>query len=118
MLQSRMLMKTSITYSDFEKLDFRVGTIVEASAPGWSSKLLRFVVDFGEEIGKRVIFSGIRKWYAPEDCIGKQYIFLVNLESKKMGDEESQGMMVMVDTNEQPIVVPLQQTVVNGTVVR
>ena len=110
--------KSSITYADFDKLDLRVGTVIEASAPEWSAKLIRYVVDFGETIGKRVLFSGIRKWYAPEDLIGKQYCFVVNLEPKKMGEEESQGMMMMADTEERPILTPLSQPVPNGTVVR
>lgn len=110
-------MKPSIQYPDFEKLDIRTGTIVDASEPEWSHKLLRFEVDFGEEIGKRIIFSGIKKWYTPEDFIGKQFVFLVNLEPKKMGDEESQGMMLMAD-GEAPVPLVLQTAVPNGEVVR
>src|SRR3989344_4884650 len=72
-------MKDPITFDDFMKLELRVGTIVEASSPDWSKKLLRFVVDFGEEIGKKIIFSGIKDWYTPEEFIGKQYPFLLNL---------------------------------------
>jgi methionyl-tRNA synthetase len=110
-------MKTPIQYPDFDKLEIRTGTIVSATEPQWSHKLLRFEVDFGEEIGKRIIFSGIRKWYTPEDFLGKQYIFLVNLEPKKMGDEESQGMMLMAD-GEKPVPLILPETVNNGEVVR
>ncbi|HAV15579.1 MAG TPA: methionine--tRNA ligase [Candidatus Pacebacteria bacterium] len=110
--------KSSIAYADFDKLDIRVGTVIEASAPEWSAKLIRYVVDFGETIGKRVLFSGIRKWYAPEDLIGKQYCFVVNLEPKKMGEEESQGMMIMADTEKGPILTPFSQPVPNGTGVR
>ncbi len=116
--------KPAITYDDFAKLDFRVGTIVEATAPDWSKKLLRFVVDFGADIGKRTIFSGIKAFVTPEDVINKQYMFLVNLAPKKMGDEESQGMMVMADvvspdgTDDKVSLIPLQTPVENGTVVR
>jgi methionine--tRNA ligase beta chain len=118
-------LKSAITYPDFDKLDFRVGTIVEATSPDWSRKLLRFTVDFGAELGKRIIFSGIKTWYTPEEFIGKQYIFLVNLKPKKMGEEESQGMMLMSDTpdgtlenDQKPSPIPLQNPVENGTVVR
>lgn len=115
--------KTPISYADFEKLDIRVGTILEASAPDWSNKLLRFVVDFGSEIGKRIIFSGIKKWYQPEEFIGKQFQFLVNLVPKKMGEDESQGMMLMADAKDtddsgKPILISLQNSVENGTVIR
>lgn len=110
-------MKPSIQYPDFDKVDIRTGTILSASAPDWSNKLLRFQVDFGPEIGERVIFSGIRKWYQAEDFVGKQFTFLVNLEPKKMGDEESQGMMLMAD-GEKPVPLILQEAVGNGVLVR
>lgn len=110
--------KIIITYSDFDKLDLRAGTVIEASLPDWSTKLIRYIVDFGSDIGKKVIFSGIRKWYTPDDLIGKQYIFVINLAPKKMGDDESQGMMIMADTDERPFLQPLQVAVPNGSVVR
>lgn len=109
-------MKSTIGYDDFEKLDIRIGTIVSASAPEWSKKLLRFEVDFGEE-GKRTIFSGIKQWYTPESFIGKSFPFLINLEPKKMGEEESQGMMLMADTADKPVVFAIEN-VSAGTVVR
>ena len=55
-------MKDQITIDDFGKLEIRIGTVVEASVPEGSKKLIRQVVDFGEEVGKRVIFSGILEW--------------------------------------------------------
>ena len=111
-------MKATIPFADFDKLDIRIGTIVTASAPEWSEKLLRFEVDFGSETGKRIIFSGIRKWYAPENFIGKQFPFLINLSPKKMGEEESQGMMLMADSEERPVVFDLAQPVAVGSIVR
>jgi len=110
-------MKPSIQYSDFEKLDIRVGTVIEASFPEWSKKLFKFTVDFGEEIGMRTIFSGVKTWYIPEDFQGKQFSFLINLEPKKMGEEESQGMMLMAD-GEKPIPLVLAEVADNGTIVR
>lgn len=112
-------MKKNVSYTDFEKLDFRVGEVVEASVPEWSNKLLRLEVEFGDEIGKRIIFSGIKKWYKPEDLMGKKYIFLVNMEPKKMGDEESEGMMIMADLdNNGANLVPVLKKVEVGTVIR
>lgn len=111
-------MKDPVSYQDFEKLDFRVGQIVKAEAPEWSEKLLRFEVDLGEELGKRVVFSGIRKWYSPEDFLGKKLLFLVNMAPKKMGDEESQGMMVMADGPEKPVMYSFWEEVPAGTVFR
>lgn len=110
--------KPNISYDDFAKLDVRAGTIISATAPEWSKKLLRFEVNFGEELGSRIIFSGIREWYQPEFFPGKQFIFIVNLAPKKMGDEFSQGMMMMADSEEKPTVQPLSFPVADGTVIR
>lgn len=113
-------MKPGVTYSEFEKLDIRVGTVVACEMPTWSKKLLRLEVDFGTEAdgGKRVIFSGIKQWYTPDELVGKQFPFLINLEPKKMGEEESQGMMLMADGEERPILFQLQSGVPTGTIVR
>lgn len=111
-------MKPQISYDDFEKLDIRIGTILACESPDWSKKLLRFEVDFGTEMGIRVIFSGIKEWYTPDEFVGKQFPFLVNLPPKKMGDSESQGMMIMADGEEKPVVFALQGTVLSGTSVR
>jgi methionine--tRNA ligase beta chain len=111
-------MKPIITYSDFEKLDIRVGRVVSATAPEWSDKLLRYEVDLGEEIGNRVLFSGIRKWYTPEELIGKNIPVVINLAPKKMGDEESSGMCIMADTDDGAILIFLPEDLKPGSVIR
>lgn len=84
----------TITIDDFAKVDIRVGKVVEAKEVEGSEKLIRCVVDFGSEVGTRIIFSGIKKWYKPEDLEGKLLPYIVNLEPRKMMGEESQGMLV------------------------
>jgi len=111
-------MKQTVAYDDFAKLDIRVGLIVSASAPEWSEKLIRYEVDLGEEIGKRVLFSGIRKWYGTEDLTGKKIPVVVNLSPKKMGEEESQGMALMVDSIERPVMIFLPEEMELGAVIR
>jgi methionine--tRNA ligase beta chain len=111
-------MKDIIVYDDFGKLDIRAGRIVEASNPEWSDKLIRYVVDFGDELGKRVLFSGIRKWYKPEDLVSKIIPVVINLAPKKMGDEESQGMTIMVDQETGPVLIFLPETVTIGSMIR
>ena len=111
-------MKDLINYSDFEKLDIRAGKVLEASSPEWSEKLIRYEIDLGEEIGRRVLFSGIRKWYSPEEVVGKLLPVIVNLEPKKMGEEVSQGMVIMADGDEGPKLIFLDESIVPGTVVR
>jgi len=111
-------MKDVVGYEDFVKLDIRVGEIVEAEAPEWSEKLLQFMVDFGEEIGKRTILSGIKQWYQPEEFVGKKGVFVVNLAPKKMGPSESEGMWIMSDTEDKPIPIMVDGSIGVGTVVR
>lgn len=113
-----MPIKPTIEYSDFEKLDLRIGQVVEAIAPEWSNKLLEFKVDFGLELGERTILSGIKNWYQPEDFVGKRYLFVVNLAERKMGEGVSQGMMLMSDESEQPVPFAITEAVSLGSVVR
>lgn len=109
--------KERINYQDFEKLDIRVGRVVEAKSPDWSDKLLEFIVDFGPEIGKRTILAGIKKYYNPEFFKDRMYIFVVNLEEKKMGPSASQGMMLMVDDSK-PYPIEIIDPVRGGSRVR
>jgi len=111
-------MKDLIEYDDFDKLDIRVGLVTAVSIPEWSEKLIRYEVDLGEEIGKRVLFSGIRKWYKPEEMIGKKMPIIINLEPKKMGEEESQGMAIMMDGENGASLIFLPEETVPGTVIR
>ncbi|MBI2310813.1 methionine--tRNA ligase [Candidatus Collierbacteria bacterium] len=112
------MVKANINYEDFAKLDIRAGLIVGASAPEWSEKLIRYEIDLGEEIGKRILFSGIRKWYRPEDLVGKKVPVVVNLEPKKMGEEESAGMVIMTDGEDGAVMIFLSEKIKPGTVVR
>jgi len=110
--------KNLINYDDFGKLDIRAGLVIAASAPEWSEKLIRYEIDFGEELGKKVLFSGIRKWYTPEEIVGKMLPVIVNMEPKKMGEEYSQGMVLMVDSEDRPTLIYLPESVKPGDVIR
>ncbi len=113
-------MKPTIQFADFAKVEIRIGRVVEASIPKGSRKLIRQVVDFGEEIGRRVIFSGIQAFYRPEGLLGKQLPYLINLEPRPMMREESQGMLLAaapvseVEAHRCVLLLP-DTEVVNGT---
>lgn len=89
-------MKSIISFEDFAKLDLRVGTVIECVEKEGSDKLLRLTVDFGEE-GQKTILSGIKKWYSPADLKDKQFIFVINLEPRKIMDEYSEGMLLAAE---------------------
>lgn len=81
-----------IDYKDFAKVDLRVGKVIEAEPVPNSKKLIRLVVDLGDE--KRQILAGLAKWYKPEDFLGKYVIVVANLKPKKMAGLMSEGMIL------------------------
>jgi tRNA-binding protein len=84
--------KPTISIADIEKLDVRVGTIVSVDEVPKSSKLLKLSVDFGDHT--RTILAGMKMERSnPQEIIGLQALFVVNLEPKRMADEMSQGML-------------------------
>ncbi|OGM27064.1 hypothetical protein A3D00_05690 [Candidatus Woesebacteria bacterium RIFCSPHIGHO2_02_FULL_38_9] len=114
----------SISFEEFQKVDIRIGTVVEATVPEWSHWVIKLAVDLGQEIGQRTIFSGIMKFYKPKDLIGKQFPFVVNIPPKKIGPEGdfSNGMMLMSvvgeGDEETPILLKVSKKVPNGAKVR
>ncbi|MBQ5835127.1 MAG: methionine--tRNA ligase [Bacteroidaceae bacterium] len=87
--------RQDIAFEDFEKLDIRVGTVVECERVPKADKLLRFLIADGLE--NRTIVSGIAKHYNPEDLIGKQVCFIANLPPRKLRGIESQGMILSAE---------------------
>ncbi|MFN4083369.1 MAG: methionine--tRNA ligase [Bacteroidia bacterium] len=85
--------KADITYDDFDKIDLRVGKILEAERVPKADKLLKLTVDLGFE--KRTILSGIAEYYKPEELIGKLVTVVANLAPRKIRGIESQGMLLM-----------------------
>ena len=106
-------MKQIIKYEDFSKLDLRVGEVIECIKKEESNKLLRLTVDFGDE-GERNILSGLSQYYKPEDLKGKQFVFIINLEPRKLMGEESQGMILCVD-GDKPIPIKPQELTKPGS---
>jgi methionyl-tRNA synthetase len=82
-----------IQYEDFAKLDIRVGTVVAAEMVPDTDKLIKCRVDFGE-FGTRTIVSGIAQWKKPEELVGRQLPYIVNLAPRVLRGVESQGMLM------------------------
>ncbi|MCQ9207926.1 MAG: methionine--tRNA ligase subunit beta [Omnitrophica bacterium] len=104
-----------ITFEDFKKLDIRMATIVEAEKVADADKLLRLIVDLGEE--KKQIVAGIALQYTPEELIGKQVPVLCNLEPAKIRGVESNGMALCATTPDPVLLLP-EKKVPNGSKVR
>lgn len=103
-----------ITIDDFAKVELLVGTVEQAEEVPGSDKLLKLQVNFGDH-GMRQILSGVKKSYAPDQLIGKQGVFVVNLKPRKMMGHESHGMMLFGVRDGVQKFVTVAENVPNGT---
>jgi methionyl-tRNA synthetase len=106
--------KAETSFDDFNKMDIRIGTILEAERVPKTDKLLKLLIDTG--IDKRTVVSGIAGYYEPEKIIGQQVSILVNLAPRKIKGIESQGMILMAENSkgELSFVAPTKDTMNNG----
>ncbi len=128
-----------VSYDEFKKMDMRVGTICEVESVPETDKLLKCMIDFGEteEVGEdvaetgeesekiikpklRQIVSGIREFYPEyEKLVGKQVLYIVNLEPRNIKGIESQGMLMAVDGKDgKPVFMTPEVEVNSGTKIR
>ncbi|MEE1147693.1 MAG: methionine--tRNA ligase [Alistipes sp.] len=87
--------KAEVSFDDFQKMDIRVSTILEAEKVAKTKKLLKLTIDTG--IDKRTIVSGIAEYYTPEELVGRQVLVLTNLVPRAIKGIESRGMILMAE---------------------
>ncbi len=107
--------KPTITFSDFDKLDIRVGTIEKVEDIEKSDNLLRLTVDFGDH--ERNILVGMKgEREDPTEIVGLQTLFVVNLEPKEMMGEVSEGMLLDIGyaNKIKPVLALPERKVPNG----
>jgi len=92
-----------IPFEEFQKLDLRIGKIVEATQIPGSGNLIKMMVDFGVE--KRQAVAGLLRWYKPEDLVGKKCAFILNLQKRTMMGVESQCMIFAAEDDQGNVVV-------------
>lgn len=92
-----------IEFEDFLKLDLRVGKVEEAKLVSGSKNLFRLIVDFGSETRQSV--AGLRQYYTPEELIGKKFVFILNLQRKKIMGIESQCMLLAAEDGEGHVIL-------------
>ncbi len=108
--------KENISIDEFNKIEVKVGTVQTAEYVPETDKLLRLIVDFGEEQGPRQIVSGIRKYVSdPETLIGRQLAFVTNLAPRKIRGLESNGMLFAVGEDESFAFLVPSNSVPSGT---
>lgn len=107
-----------ITYNDFEKLDLRVGKVLECVPVLKSNSLLKMQVDIGEET-PRTIVSGIKQFYNYSEMVGKNIIIIANLKPRKIFGIKSQGMILAADVDEKAVLLKVDdkynETIIPGT---
>jgi tRNA-binding protein len=107
--------KPAVSLADVEKLDVRVGRILSVDDVAKSSKLLKLTVDFGDHT--RTILAGMKTERSnPQEIVGIQALFVVNLEPKRMAGEVSQGMLFDIGFADgvTPVLAVPERAVPNG----
>ena len=93
-----------VSFSDWEKIDLRVGQIVKVEDIEGADKLYKLTIDLGE-IGKRIVCAGLKQHYDKNDLLDKRIILFVNLTPRKMKGIESQGMILAADDDKGNVVL-------------
>jgi methionine--tRNA ligase beta chain len=103
-----------ISFAEFQKLDLRVGKIIEAEQIPNSKKLIKLTVDFVSE--KRQCVAGLLKYYKPDQLLGKKCVFLLNLQRRVLAGVESQCMILAAEDSEDHVSVLMpEKDIVEGS---
>lgn len=105
-----------ITIDDLEKVEIKIGRILEVEEVEGSEKLYKLKVDFGEE-NPRQVLSGIKKYFQKDFLLNKQFTFITNLEPRKMMGMESEAMILATGDEELALLTPTIE-VKNGSEMR
>ena len=105
-----------ISIEAFAQIDMRVGEVLEAEKVSGSKKLVKLLVDIGDE--RRQIVAGIGEAYAPEALLHRKVVIVANLEPRKLMGIESNGMIVAASDGPRPVLVTFAESVPNGARLR
>lgn len=105
----------SITIEDFDKVDVRIGTIVEAGINKRARKpAYKLTIDFGEEIGTKTSSAQITEVYSPEELVGKQVVCCINLEPMRIGSVKSEVRILGSESEQGVVLLTPTEKVKNG----
>lgn len=105
-----------VTIDDFDKIEIKAGTVINAEGVKKADKLLKIQVDLGEE--RRQIVSGIREQYEAEDIIGKKVLVVTNLQPVKLRGEVSEGMILTAEKGSRLTLISVPDGIENGSIVK
>ena len=100
------------SYEDFTKLKMKVGTVVDVKDHPDADKLYVLSVDMGSE--KRQVVAGMKKYYRPEEILGKQIIVIVNLDPAMIRGVESQGMLLAAEKGDDVVLLGADKDIGDG----
>ena len=103
-----------ITINDFSLIDIRIGTIIEIEDAATKKPMYKIKVDFGP-IGAKQAVAGIKPYYAKEELLDKKFIFVVNLEPKKIGDVLSECMILAATDGDKVVVLQPEKDIEAGS---
>ena len=104
----------TISFEDWQKLDIRVGTIIEVKLHPDADKLYILKIDEGKEQPRQLV-AGLKEHYTAEELKGKQIVFLANLEPKELRGELSQGMILAASDENTIAVLTIDKQVANNS---
>lgn len=110
-------MKPTIPFSDFSRLDLRVGIVTAAKPIADTDNLLQLTVDLGE-VGKRQLVGGLARTHKSSKLVGKQVVVVVNLEVREIRGINSQGMLLAAEVEGAPVLLVPEKDVPSGTKIR
>ncbi|MBU1197900.1 hypothetical protein KJ765_05325 [Candidatus Micrarchaeota archaeon] len=109
-------MTETVSFSDFAKLELRIGKIMAVEPVEGTDKLYKLSVRLGEET--RTLVAGLAESYAADELMGMKIVVVANLEPKSLKGIESQGMLLAADENGTPVLLTPEKDVSDGTPIR
>lgn len=106
-----------VSYEEFQRMDIRVGEVVDAEQIEGAEKLLKLVVDIGE-LEPRQVVAGIAKTHDPEHLLGRRVVVLANMEPTRFFGVESRGMLLAADVDGEPYLLEVEEDVEPGTKIK
>ena len=102
-----------ISFSDFKKMELKVGRVVSATDHPNADKLIVMQVDIGGE--ERQMIAGLKDWYKPDDLVGKSVVAVVNLEPAVLRGEKSEGMLLAAQDGGDVVILAPERDVSPGS---
>ena len=115
--EEKMTEENQVSIDDFARIRLVVGTVVEAERVPNSKKLVRIMVDLGEEAPRQVV-AGIAERYEASTLVGRQIVVVSNLKPARLMGVESQGMLLAATVNGDPYLLSVDERVPNGSAIR